>query len=181
MSQRLFAALALPDAILDRLMGVQSGLTGASWRPRANLHLTLRFFGELDAAQTARLKAALLALPLHTLSLVIHGAGWFGGDRPTALWARAEPTEGLLALRADIEAAARDAGLAADERGFIPHITLAYLQQTPEALVAAKVADLQDLRCEPHTVESFNLYSSDTALGDANLYRVAARYPSAGS
>jgi putative metalloprotease len=70
---------------------------------------------------------------------------------------------------------------AADERSFIPHITLAYLQKTPEALVAAKVAELQDLRCEPHMVESFNLYSSDTALGEANLYRVAARYPSAGS
>lgn len=181
MSQRLFAALALPETVLDRLTAVQSGLEGASWRPRANLHLTLRFFGELDATQTARLKAALLALPPHAINLVINGAGWFGGDRPTALWARAEPTEGLLALRADMEAAARDAGLAADERGFIPHITLAYLQKTPETLVAAKVAELQDLRCEPHAIESFNLYSSDTALGEANLYRVAARYPSAGS
>ena len=178
MSERLFAALALPGTVLDRLTAVQSGLADASWRPRANLHLTLRFFGELDEAQIGRLKAELGALRPKPVSLVIKGAGWFGGDAPTALWASAEPTQELVALRTDIEAAARRAGLDADERDFIPHITLAYLQHTQRAPVAAKVAELEALRCEPQMVDGFRLYQSDTRLGDANLYRAVAQYPS---
>ena len=47
MSLRLFAALSIPDHVAERLLPLMKGIGGANWRPRENLHLTLRFFGEL--------------------------------------------------------------------------------------------------------------------------------------
>ena len=62
MSLRLFAALALPAPIAEQVLELQKGMRGIDWRPRENLHLTLRFFGELsleEIAQKTRLVRAL--------------------------------------------------------------------------------------------------------------------------
>ena len=47
---RLFVALALPDAVADELLMMQEGVPGARWSDRENLHLTLRFIGEVDGS-----------------------------------------------------------------------------------------------------------------------------------
>ena len=54
MSIRLFAALDLPDHIAEPLLWLMRGVGGAKWRPRENLHLTLRFFGEIDQSKLAQ-------------------------------------------------------------------------------------------------------------------------------
>ena len=45
---RLFVALTLPEDVRMRLAGLTNGLPGARWVKPENLHLTLRFLGELD-------------------------------------------------------------------------------------------------------------------------------------
>ena len=59
MSLKLFAALALPDEIADRLMPLMKGVPGANWRPRENLHLTLRFFGDVAEHDADEIDVAL--------------------------------------------------------------------------------------------------------------------------
>ncbi len=59
MSVRLFAAIAIPDDIAERLLALQKGVPGAKWRPRENLHLTLRFFGDVAEPVADEIDAAL--------------------------------------------------------------------------------------------------------------------------
>ena len=56
---RLFTALSMPDDVADVLERRQSGLPGAKWRSRDQLHLTLAFYGEIEARRAAARAAEL--------------------------------------------------------------------------------------------------------------------------
>lgn len=177
MSVRLFAAIDLPDSVSDRLVALQKGVKGAAWRPRENFHLTLRFFGEMDEAQADDLDGELSVLQSEAFELTLKGAGSFGGADPHALWIGAEPDDGLLRLAARCETAARRAGLDAETRKFVPHVTLAYLRGADLDRVQAFVRRLALFECEPFTVRHFSLYSSWPRRGEANIYQVEKDYP----
>tara|TARA_R110000868_G_scaffold34422_11_gene124404 strand:- start:52 stop:591 length:540 start_codon:yes stop_codon:yes gene_type:complete len=177
MSQRLFSAIGLPDSACEPLMALQSGLPGASWRPRENLHLTLRFFGDVDERKAEDLEFELAKITAPAFELTLQGAGWFGRLEPHALWIGTEPNAALLALQAQCERAARRAGLAPETRNFVPHVTLAYLRKTPVEALARFTQALGTFRCEPVTISYFSLYASWLTRGEANIYDPVARYP----
>ncbi len=176
MSLRLFAALALPDAIAELLLALQKGVPGASWRPRENLHLTLRFFGELTEPAADDLDAELGAIGVSPFDLQLKGAGWFGGSDPHALWIGARGCEGLKKLAAACERAARRAGLKPEPRKFTPHVTLATLGGAALGSVQAFEARLGLFEAPPFRVERFGLYSSFTRKSAPSLYRCEAEY-----
>jgi 2'-5' RNA ligase len=162
---RLFAALAVPDAIADGLVACQTGLAGANWHVAQDLHITLRFFGEVDETVAEDLDTELAKVAARSkgqsLNLAIEGVGVFNqGERLNAVWAALKPNEALSVLAGRCEAAARRAGLEPDKRKYTPHITLAYLKTTPPTAVAAWLADHALLRSEPFSVRQFGLYSS---------------------
>jgi len=177
MSQRLFAAIGLQDSVCEPLLALQSGLPGASWRPRENLHLTLRFFGDVDERKAEDLEHELARITAPAFDLTLKGAGWFGRLEPHALWIGAEPDSAMLALQAKCERAARRAGLEPEQRKFVPHVTLAYLRQTPVEALAGFTQALGTFRCEPARVSSFSLYASWLSRGEANIYEPARNYP----
>tara|TARA_R110002072_G_scaffold81857_6_gene187092 strand:+ start:5273 stop:5812 length:540 start_codon:yes stop_codon:yes gene_type:complete len=177
MSQRLFAAIGLPDSVCEPLLALQSGLPGASWRPRENLHLTLRFFGDVDERKAEDLEHELAKITAPAFDLTLKGAGWFGRLEPHALWIGAEPDTALLALQTKCERAARRAGLAPESRKFVPHVTLAYLRQTPVEALAGFTQALGTFRCKAARIASFSLYASWLSRGEANIYQPARNYP----
>tara|TARA_R110000868_G_scaffold229089_1_gene482019 strand:+ start:11499 stop:12038 length:540 start_codon:yes stop_codon:yes gene_type:complete len=177
MSQRLFAAIGLPDSVREPLLALQSGLPGASWRPRENLHLTLRFFGDVDERKAEDLEHELGKITASAFELTLKGAGWFGRLEPHALWIGAEPDTALLSLQAKCERAARRAGLEPEQRKFVPHVTLAYLRDTPVEKLAGFTQALGTFRCEPVTISRFSLYASWLKRGDANIYEPVTSYP----
>lgn len=125
---RLFVALRPPPEIRERLLSVMSGIDSARWQTDDQLHLTLTYFGRLDGD-----KAELLAEVLHDvdqpamdLSLGLFNS--FHGqtkDRTSSLWIGVQPSEPLARLAASIRNRARMVGVHADNRRFVPHITLA--------------------------------------------------------
>tara|TARA_R110002051_G_scaffold228029_1_gene290245 strand:+ start:13156 stop:13695 length:540 start_codon:yes stop_codon:yes gene_type:complete len=175
-SQRLFTAIGLPDSVREPLLALQSGLPGASWRPRENLHLTLRFFGEVDERKAEDLDFELAKITASGFDLTLKGAGWFGRLEPHALWIGVEAAAELLALQTKCERAAQRAGLAAEPRKFLPHVTLAYLQNTPVEKLAAFTQALGTFRCEPARITGFSLYASWLTRGEANIYEPVTRY-----
>jgi 2'-5' RNA ligase len=179
MSIRLFAALALPDDIADRLMPLMKGVPGAGWRPRENLHLTLRFFGDVPEPTADELDIALADIADATaqFQLALKGAGAFGGADPHALFVGVADSAPLRKLAADCERAARRSGLKPEPRKFTPHVTLAYLSGAPLARVHAFESRLGLFESAPFWVESLALYSSWTRKGGPNLYRLEAEYP----
>jgi 2'-5' RNA ligase len=179
MSLRLFAALDLPDEIAERLLPLMKGVGGAKWRPRENLHLTLRFFGEVAEPVADEIDVALSTVADATkpFELRLKGAGTFGGADPHALWLGASESAGLTKLAADCERAARRAGLKPESQKFKPHVTLAYLSNAPLDRVQAFVSRLGLFETAPFFVDRFGLYSSVTRNSAPSLYRLEAEYP----
>ena len=179
MSLRLFAALDVPDDVAAQLAQLQRGVGGARWSPRENLHLTLRFFGDVAENVADDLDAALseAALRRRAFEIKLKGAGFFGGADPHSLHLRSAPSDALNALAADCEKAARRAGLKAETRKFSAHVTLAYLNRasTLERVIAFEKAHaLTETRA--WRVENFGLYSSLIRDSAPSLYRLEAEY-----
>jgi 2'-5' RNA ligase len=158
---RLFAALTLPDEIAAPLLTHQSGLPGARWSPRENLHVTLRFFGEIAEDVAADIDDGLRSVHAQAFELALAGVGCFGeGPAIDAVWAGIEPAPGLTRLAEACERVARRCGLKPDRRNYHPHVTLAYLRRPDPAIVASWIQAHNLLRSPPFRIESLGLYSS---------------------
>ncbi len=179
MSLTLFAALSVPDGAALRLQAMQTGrVAGAKWRPRENFHLTLRYFGDVQEPTIEALDEALseVALRMQPFDLALITPGAFGGGEPDALIVKAAQEPGLMKLAGDCERAARRAGLKAETRKFTPHVTLAYLSNTPVSEVMAFEAHHALMKPISFRVSEFGVYSSWTKKSAPNLYRLEALY-----
>jgi RNA 2',3'-cyclic 3'-phosphodiesterase len=179
MSLRVFAALALPNDVAESLLPLMRGVPGAAWRPRENLHLTLRFFGEVAEPVAEELDAELARVAEATapFDLALKGAGAFGGADPHTLWLGASESAPLKKLAADCERAARRVGLKPEPRKFSPHVTLAYLNTAELQLVHAFETRMGLFETRRFVVDRFELYSSWTRKSAPSLYRLEADYP----
>ena len=176
MNYRLFAAFSLPDDIIEQLRGTQTGLPGAGWRPRENLHITLSFFGEADGALAGDLDDELSQIDSEPFDVKISGVGSFGGKTPHSLWAGVEQSDSLMALAKDCRRAARRLGFPADKHDYKPHVTLAYLNELPDAEIAAWLQRFAMLETASFLVDRFELYASWPGK-HASRYEEMAEYP----
>jgi 2'-5' RNA ligase len=122
---RLFVALPLPEAIADLLLDAMDGPERLRWAAAEQLHITLRFIGEVDGATADDVAAALSTLRFQPFDLRLHGVGQFHHRRSGTLWAGLNPREPVAALAARVDRAVCSAGLPAEGRAFMPHVTLA--------------------------------------------------------
>jgi 2'-5' RNA ligase len=158
---RLFVALDLPWPLRDRLGGLATGIFGARWVPRENLHLTLRFIGEVQNWRAEEVDLALHAIRGRSFPLVLSGVGLFEkAGRVTALWAGVDRCPPLDHLQAKIETALQRTGLEPERRRFVPHVTLARLDQPANDKITGFIQRNNLFRAEPFSVERFTLFSS---------------------
>src|SRR5205085_6878330 len=125
-----------------------------------NLHLTLRFIGEIDEGLAADVDAALQRVKVRPFKLQLAGAGVFGGNRPRALWVGVERDPALWQLRDKIEQALIRAGLEPEGRRFAPHVTLARLRDPVLDQLGQFLAAHAQFRADPLPVEEFSLIAS---------------------
>ena len=173
---RLFAGLDVPTDIGDQLQSISRGVSGASWRPIENYHITLRFFGEMDQQTAKALDEELARISAPQMRLKLKSAGWFGGAEPHAIWAGVEAHDDLTALAGLCERAARRIGIPREKRPFRPHVTLAYCHGTPmeEAMKFSQKHAL--LTMGPFWVDRFHIYSSWSGKGPSR-YVSESEYP----
>jgi RNA 2',3'-cyclic 3'-phosphodiesterase len=173
---RLFAAIAVSPDIAQALAPLQHGVEGARWHPPENLHITLRFFGDVPEPTAEDIDEQLQAVGGGPLSLSLRGVGAFGEGRELrAIWAGLAESEALRRLAGRCESAARRAGLKPDTRNYAPHVTLAYLRRADEAAVAAWIQRHNLLKTQAFEVSEFGLYSSWTGRSGA-FYRLERAY-----
>jgi 2'-5' RNA ligase len=172
---RLFTAIEIPEAVRTRLSFLQGGVPGARWSPAENLHLTLRFIGEVDEAVANDIDDMLSSLHAPAFELTLKGAGEFGGRDPHALWVGVSPNEALMRLAAKIESALQRMGLEAETRKYSPHVTLARLRDAPIAKVRAFLAAHAAFDSGPFAVRAFALFSSYPS-SNGSLYRMERSY-----
>jgi 2'-5' RNA ligase len=173
---RLFAAIAIPESVAASLRMIQSGVPAARWQTTEQLHLTLRFIGEVDGRDAAAIDDALSAISAPVLSLQLKGVGEFGGNKPRALWAGVAPNDTLLHLQRKIETAMQRIGLEAEQRKFTPHVTLARLRSTPPGIVMDYLVDHALYASAPFDVREFILYESHRGP-NGSLYVPQRHYP----
>ena len=124
---RLFAGFALSPTAIDRLAKLRLRLAaptdGLRWSEPEQWHITLRFFGDVDAGKMQCLRAAVEGLATQPVDLEMTALGWFAAKGILYAATAASPT--LTALQALVVASTGDCGVLPESRPFQPHITLA--------------------------------------------------------
>lgn len=174
---RLFAALSLPEQLRLRLTGLRGQIPGARWVPAENMHLTLRFIGELDEHTAEDVHDALARIAADPFELQLSGVGHFESrGQVRALWAGVARNDALMHFQSRIEVACQRAGLAPESRRYHPHVTLARCRDTSLARIGPFIAEHAGFSAPAFRVESFALYSS--SLGQSgSVYTPEMQYP----
>jgi 2'-5' RNA ligase len=159
---RLFLALRPPEAIRDRLLDLMDeGLPTLRWQDEDQLHVTLRFIGEVERGQAEDLAAALTAFRFPAFELRLAGVGRFARRRAGALWAGLAPREPLAHLAARLERLCQTAGLPPERRAYHPHLTLArWSGPEPAAALGPWLQSHAALTSEPWPADRVTLYES---------------------
>lgn len=172
---RLFVAIRPPRVIRDQLLLTMGGVSGARWQTDEQLHITLRFIGEVDRRQVDDVALALQSIHLAPFEISLNGIGTF--DRRgqlTTLWAGLSPQEPLKALHKKVDQACVRAGLEPERRAYHPHITLARLGRSAGP-VGGALGQSGGISSAPFPVSSFALFES-ALTPDGAVYSLLQRY-----
>ena len=122
---RLFVAVEPPEDFRYQLMLLKKEFPGAGWTARNNLHLTLRFIGERPLRCLPLIKRALRETRVGGFTLKMDRLGLFERSFQSILWAGLADSEGLSALKREVDyRLSLHLGLAPEQECFTPHITL---------------------------------------------------------
>lgn len=140
---RTFCAIELSAEVRERLAEQAQQLrqknpeASASWSKPENVHLTLKFFGNVPAQNVAQISVAgsRVASEFSSFQIRIGGTGVFPRrNRPQVLWIGVEDSSGRLSdLQQRLEEEFAREGFAKEDRGFRPHLTIARLRKPEDA------------------------------------------------
>ncbi|BBO73841.1 RNA 2',3'-cyclic phosphodiesterase [Desulfosarcina widdelii] len=182
---RLFIAVPIPDAVTRFLKSTQTelGQTGLNirWVPVENIHLTLKFLGDVDAASVHPVAERMDATAGANapFELIAGGVGGFPNLRSfRVLWVGVDgDTRRLETLQRSIESELETLGHKKERRRFHPHLTLARTRQR----VDGGRFGLLDASRAQHASEAFRvdricLFASVLKPGGAEYTRLHASY-----
>lgn len=118
---RLFVAIDLPDPLQDAIARLQQPVRHLHWTAPERLHITLQFLGEQPGHRLETIYSALEDIEFAPLDLRCEGVGQFSSG---VIWLGVDQHPALEQLQQQIGTQLRAAGIALQQRRFIPHITL---------------------------------------------------------
>lgn len=140
---RTFCAIELSAEVQERLaehaqqLRQKNPKASASWSKPENVHLTLKFFGNVPTQNVTQISAAgsRVASEFSSFQIRIGGTGVFPRrSRPQVLWIGVEDSSGRLSdLQQRLEEEFAREGFAKEDRGFRPHLTIARLRRPEDA------------------------------------------------
>lgn len=177
---RLFVAIDLPDEVKAQLAALCSGINEARWVKPEQMHLTLRFIGEMSDTEVEAIKMALGAVHAAPFAFYLKGVGQFPPKgSASVIWAGMKAPVELERLHREIETSLVKLGHKPADMSFSPHITLARLK-SPSHNASTNLRQYFDKHCEFEsatiTVSHFSLYSS-TLAPQGSIYQSEATYP----
>jgi 2'-5' RNA ligase len=128
---RAFFGLPVPEAVRKELEAYVAACAAIApefrWVPAANLHLTVRFIGNIERTVVEGIADRLATRALDSFELALTGVGTFKHERLVrVVWVQVSTgAEAARELAAQVEAECTAAGLVPEARPFQPHLTLA--------------------------------------------------------
>ncbi len=167
---RAFIAVDLPETVRVFLAELQETIKSyevpVKWVRPQNIHLTLKFLGDTDTAQTARIVAAmtLAAKDCPGVSLTAKDIGVFPDlKRPRVVWAGVNgQLEILKNLQRTLDEHLADLGFPKDRRTFSAHLTMGRVKgKIVSARMKAAIDGLKGSESEPFEVDRIVLFKSE--------------------
>jgi 2'-5' RNA ligase len=187
---RAFIALELPKITRDALSEVQARLgqhaprASVRWVKPDNIHLTLKFLGQVPTGQIEAISLALrrAVSVLHVFPFEVMRVGCFpDAQRPRIIWVGIdEPTGALHALQRSVESAIAPLGYPSEPRPFQPHLTLgrtardvrpAELHKLGEIVMATRIGLIGHVHADEVVLFQSELVPS------GSIYSALARFP----
>jgi 2'-5' RNA ligase len=160
-AMRLFIAIDPPESALQQIEPMLKSLPGGKAVPLEQIHLTLKFIGEVGAEPAEAIQAALAQIRGEPFSLTLKGTGCFPSqNRPRVLWVGVQHTPSLMRLAEKIETTLIPFGVPEEKRPFHPHLTLARFKRTNAQAVKDFLAKNLAFQSRAFDVNEFHLYSS---------------------
>ncbi len=183
---RAFIAIDLPPAFLEAIGSLQdelkTGTKGIRWVRSDNIHLTLKFLGDIPEELLDELGEILASVCKSRAPLKL-SPGTPGGfpniERPRVIWLGLEgELEKLNALMRNIEKGCSSEGLPREKRSFHPHLTLGRVKDWRKA--SSTLADMlgmtQTISADTFSVNAVHLYKSDLTQ-DGAVYTKLKSFP----
>ena len=162
---RLFTAIPLPTDVRQRLVLLQSGLDNVRWVDGSDLHITLKFIGDVGPTQAGDIVEALAARPWKSPPIEVGELAQFGGKNPRSVHATVRPNEALLNLQMAQETLMHKLGLPREQRKYSPHITLGRGRGLKPEKVARYLSNHAGLAFGAFKPDAFCLYSARDSIG----------------
>ena len=180
---RLFVAVEVPGDVRTMLRQLSQQLkmksSGAKWTQPEQMHVTLKFIGEVSDEKVSAIRAALRNVhSAAPVDFAFRGVGFFPDDRrPSTFWCGVEASKNLVPLATDISKSLEPLGIENERRAFVPHLTLARIKSNADAraLVTASKDWAGKLFGTARAAE-FRLLSSDLKPSGA-VHTLIESYP----
>lgn len=158
---RLFVAVDPPEQIRDEISAIYCAIPGTRWMTDEQIHLTLRFIGEVDTSVENKVIDVLEKISISPFTISLKGIGYFPPRKePRVLWVGMLENELLLRLQKQIERAITSLDIEPDSRKFYPHITIARLSDPHREKIARFISENTLFATEPFEISEFYLYRS---------------------
>ena len=171
---RLFVAIRPPEVIRDLLIDAMDHSPDFRWQEDEQLHLTLRFVGEVERPVADDLAGALSRIRADVFQVRINGVGRFQQRNSGTLWTGIEPKAPVAGLAAKIERSCQQVGLEPERRAFHPHMTLARWKGRRTREVQDFLERRDGLTSEPFDVDRFALFESRLSRHGAHYEEIAS-------
>ena len=175
---RCFVAIEIPETIQMLLTSTQEELRkyirGASWVKRGNIHLTLKFLGDVAPNQISVIKNVIEQVTdtRSPFSMELGGIGAFPNlSRPRIIWAGVKTgADEVAAIAREIDVGLGRHGYERDKKSFRPHLTLARLKRR------VNLKPLVDVFQHYDTINGARMIVKQIRLVQSNLRRSGAVY-----
>ena len=159
MAVRLFTALDVPPDLVRQVRALPiKGLEHARWSHPSDLHITLRFMGEVEEDQIPSVIDALGSIHIKPFTVVAKGLDLFDKKKRAVLYVPIESHTKITHLTSEITERLTRLGFAFPESFYTPHITLA---RAKDAQGMARYASIHSKKIRAEwTASRFILYRS---------------------
>lgn len=171
---RIFIAVPLPDVVKSALKNLQVSTDYIRWQPPRQLHITLKFLGDISSDDLQMLEQKLTDISQQPFNLQLTQWGTFPEKgKPKVIWVGVEPRENITALHKKVEKSCAALGFDEDNRSYLPHVTLGRSKNVSRG----KVSEIM-LNPEPvgFSVQQFGIFKSELSPEGAK-HTLIKKYP----